>query len=82
MRAYTLSILSKLTAGDNPVVEKEIVQWVNKKLAAGGKESSIKNFQDSTIADAKVVIDLIDSIKAGSINYSLVKSGGTPEVRI
>lgn len=81
MRAYTLSILSKLTADDNPIVEKEIVQWVNKKLAAGGKSSSIKNFQDSSIASAIVVLDLIDSIKSGSINYSLVKSGGTPDVR-
>lgn len=79
MRAYTLSILSKLTADDNPIVEKEIVQWVNKKLAGGGKESSIKNFQDSSISNAKVVLDLIDSIKPGSINYSLVKNEGNPE---
>lgn len=36
--------------------------------------------QDPTLADAKVVIDLIDSIKPGSINYELVRSGGTEEV--
>lgn len=37
-------------------------------------------FQDSSIADAKVVIDLIDAIKPGTINYELVKEGGPEEV--
>jgi plastin-3 len=36
--------------------------------------------QDSSIADAKVVIDLIDAIKPGTIDYELVKEGGTNEV--
>jgi len=36
--------------------------------------------QDPSIADAKVVIDLIDAIKPGAINYELVKDGGTDEV--
>jgi hypothetical protein len=36
--------------------------------------------QDPSIADAKVVIDLIDAIKPGTINYELVKEGGTDEV--
>uniref|UniRef100_A0A1L8EHD8 Putative ca2+-binding actin-bundling protein n=1 Tax=Haematobia irritans TaxID=7368 RepID=A0A1L8EHD8_HAEIR len=79
MRAYTLSILSRLANSGNPIVEKEIVQWVNSKLTEAGKESSLKNFNDPAIADGKIVIDLIDSIKAGSINYDLVRTGGTEE---
>ncbi|XP_018334938.1 plastin-2 [Agrilus planipennis] len=79
MRAYTLSILSQLAQTGNPIVEKEIVQWVNKKLESAGKKSSINNFQDPAIADARVVIDLIDAIKPRAINYELVKTGGNPE---
>ncbi|XP_014088037.1 plastin-3 isoform X2 [Bactrocera oleae] len=79
MRAYTLSILSRLANTGNPIIEKEIVQWVNSKLSAAGKTSSLKNFNDSAIADGKIVIDLIDSIKEGSINYDLVRTGGTEE---
>lgn len=81
MRAYTLSILTKLAHTGNPIVEKEIVQWVNQKLASANKTTSIKSFQDSSIANAKVVIDLIDAIKPGTINYELVKDGGSDEVR-
>lgn len=80
MRAYTLSILSRLANTGNPIIEKEIVMWVNNKLASAGKTTSTKSFQDSAIKDGKIVIDLIDSIKKGSINYDLVRTGGTEEV--
>lgn len=33
------------------------------------------------LADGKVVIDLIDAIKPGSINYDLVLHGGNEQVR-
>ncbi|XP_031366065.1 plastin-2 [Apis dorsata] len=80
MRSYTLSILTSLAGTQgSTLVEKEIVQWVNSKLQAAGKASGIKGFQDSSIADGKVVIDLIDAIKPGSVNYDLVKEGGTEE---
>lgn len=78
MRSYTLSILASLAGNQgNPIVEKSIVQWVNSKLQEAGKTSSLKSFQDYSISDAKVVIDLIDTIKPGIINYDLVKEGGT-----
>jgi plastin-3 len=47
MRAYTLSILTQLANTGNPIVEKEIVTWVNKKLASAKKTSSLKSFQVS-----------------------------------
>ena len=80
MRAYTLSVLSQLANTGNPIIEKEIVQWVNNKLSSAGKTTSIRSFQDSSISDAKVVIDLVDSIKQGSINYELVKDVENDEV--
>ncbi|XP_034100008.1 plastin-1 isoform X2 [Drosophila sulfurigaster albostrigata] len=79
MRAYTLSILSRLANTGNPIIEKEIVQWVNTRLADAGKQSQLRNFNDPAIADGKIVIDLIDAIKEGSINYELVRTSGTQE---
>lgn len=79
MRAYTLSILSRLANTGNPIIEKEIVQWVNSKLQSAGKRTSLKSFQDPAIADGKIIIDLIDTIKPGSINYDNVRDGGNPE---
>jgi plastin-3 len=79
MRAYTLSVLTKLANSGNPIVEREIIDWVNNKLASGGKTTSIRNFQDKNIATGHVVIDLIDAIKPGIINYDVVKGSGTEE---
>lgn len=45
MRAYTLSILTQLADTGSPIVEKEIIDWVNNKLAQGQKQTSIRNFQ-------------------------------------
>lgn len=39
MRAYTLTVLTNLAkneGGDQPIVEKEIVEWVNRKVRAHG----------------------------------------------
>lgn len=82
MRAYTLSVLSQLANTGNVNVEKEVVKWVNTKLQSAGKATSIRSFQDSSISNAKVVLDLIDAIKPGSINYELVAEGDEYEVRI
>lgn len=80
MRAYTLSVLSQLVNTGNTTIEKEIVAWVNRKIQSAGKQSSMKSFQDSSISNAKVVLDLIDAIKPGSINYELVSEGTEYEV--
>ncbi|XP_074098583.1 plastin-2 fimbrin isoform X3 [Cotesia typhae] len=79
MRSYTLSVLSGLVGNSGKTVEKEIVQWVNSKLQAAGKTSSIKSFQDDAISTGRPVIDLIDAIKPGIVNYDLVKTSETEE---
>jgi len=82
MRAYTLSVLSQLASSGDPIVESAIIEWANDKLANAEKTSRIRNFQDSSIANGIVIIDLIDAIKPGVINYDVVKTSGTEEVII
>jgi plastin-3 len=82
MRSYTLSMLTQLANTGSPIVEKEIVTWVNNKLASARKKTSLTSFQDASVADAKVVIDLIDAIKPGTINYELVMEGGRDEDKL
>lgn len=81
MRAYTLSVLSQLANTGNPIIEKEIVAWVNRKLESAGKSTTLRSFQDSNVSDGQIVLDLVDAIKPGSVNYDLVKHSGTEEVR-
>ena len=80
MRAYTLAVLARCTDDGNLATDKEIIRWVNEKLQSAGKSSHIRSFQDPVISDAIVVLDLIDAIKPGVINYEVVQRGGTDQV--
>jgi len=75
MRAYTLSLLSQLNSDGTPIVESEIISWANTKLEEGGKNISIKGFQDKKIKTALPIIHLIDIMNPGVIDFSIVKQG-------
>jgi len=85
MKAYTLSVLTqlKVTQGHSDKdIEKEITGWANTTLQKAGKTSQISGYSDSTLSDARTIIDLVDAIKPGSINYDVIKSGGTAEDKL
>ena len=72
MRAYTLSVLQKLSGSSTRITDGQIVKFVNATLADHNKSSSISGFKDPSISTSLPVIDLVDAIKQGSINYDLV----------
>ncbi|TRY80405.1 hypothetical protein TCAL_07747 [Tigriopus californicus] len=73
MRKYTLSLLAKLSPDGTPIVETEILAWANQRLQEKGVV--VKHFQDPANKTALPVIHLIDAMREGVIDYSLVKSG-------
>ncbi|NXT15259.1 PLSL protein, partial [Prunella fulvescens] len=73
MRRYTLNILEDIGGGEK-VNDEIIVSWVNETLTAAGKDSIISSFKDSKISTSMPVLDLIDAIQPGSINYDLLKT--------
>ncbi|KAJ8338350.1 hypothetical protein SKAU_G00373160 [Synaphobranchus kaupii] len=74
MRRYTLNVLEDLGDGEK-ANDDVIVNWVNKVLAEAGKESKISSFKDKEISTSMPVLDLIDAIQPGCVNYELVKTG-------
>ena len=50
------------------------------QLEGAGKTSRISGCKDSSISTSKPVIDLVDAIKPGAINYELVLDAATEEV--
>uniref|UniRef100_A0A8C5MSD3 Plastin-3 n=1 Tax=Leptobrachium leishanense TaxID=445787 RepID=A0A8C5MSD3_9ANUR len=74
MRRFTLGMLKDLCDGEK-ANDDIIVKWVNRTLREAGKSTSIQNFKDKTICTSLAVVDLIDAIQPGCINYELVKTG-------
>uniref|UniRef100_A0A3B5LEI4 Plastin-3 n=2 Tax=Xiphophorus couchianus TaxID=32473 RepID=A0A3B5LEI4_9TELE len=78
MRRYTLNVLEELGDGEK-VNDDIIVKWVNKTLAEAGKSTKISSFKDKEISSSLAVLELIDAIQPGSINFDLVKTGRLSE---
>lgn len=78
MRAHTLSILNNLAkqrGQEGTISDNEIIEWTNLTLRGAGKSSQIVSFKDQSISSGLAVIDLVDSVKPGSINYDMVITG-------
>ncbi|XP_073470247.1 plastin-2 [Aquarana catesbeiana] len=73
MRRYTLNILEDIGGGQK-VNDDTIINWVNETLREAGKSSSISSFKDPKISTSLPVLDLIDAIQPGSINYDILKT--------
>jgi len=82
MKAYTLSLLKKLSDDDRQIIDAHIVEWANEKLKSAGKKSSFRNFQDQSLANGHAIIDLVDAIKPKAVNYDLVKGGEGEELSV
>ncbi|MEJ1280506.1 plastin 3 (T-isoform) [Cricetulus griseus] len=78
MRRYTLIMMEDI--GDGQKVNDDIiVNWVNETLKDAQKSSSISSFKDPKISTSLPVLDLIDAIQPGSINYDLIKTENLDE---
>ena len=75
MRAYSLAILVQLNVDGDPIEEKDIIRWSNKKLAEVGRDVTIKGFKDRSLRSAIPILQLIDVMKPGLLDWSHVKMG-------
>jgi len=70
MRAHTLSLLKR---EKRDVTEEDLIKWANEKETECEKTHTIKNFKDkAAIKTALPIIDLIDCIKPGVVDYTQV----------
>jgi len=71
MRHHVLSILKRL-GGGKEISDNEIIEWANNKVHGAGKTSSMRGFKDPSLKNSVFLIDLVDAVKPGSADYSLV----------
>lgn len=80
LRHYTMQVLGKISHTDGTsITDAAIVDFVNKKLTDTGKSSQVKNFKDPNLSTSMAIIDLVDAIQPGSVDYELVTAGVTDE---
>jgi plastin-1 len=64
-----------LSKNGRGVTDMEMVRWANEKVKSGGKSSTMKSFKDPSLSNGVFFLDLLNAIKPGYVDYSLVTSG-------
>lgn len=73
--------MAALSKNGKDITDSDIVKWANDQVKKGGKSSMMRSFKDPGLKDAKFFLDLLDSIKPGYVDYSLVYDGRNDEER-
>jgi len=79
MRYHMLKFLAGLSRGGKQLTDEDLLSWANETVAKSGKKTSIKNFQDSSIASGVFFIDLLAAVEPKIVDWGLVTDGLTDE---
>jgi plastin-1 len=75
MREHVIQTLKSLSKSGVDITEADIIAWANAAVKRGGKYSSITQFKDSNLRSGVFLLDLLNGIKKGIVNYELVSPG-------
>lgn len=79
MRRNINNTLLSLSVNGKEISDMDILKWANSMAAKGGKGSSIRSFKDSTLSTGHFLLDVLNGIKPGYVDYDLVLAGNTDE---
>ncbi|KAI8580720.1 hypothetical protein K450DRAFT_235628 [Umbelopsis ramanniana AG] len=75
MRENIIHTLQSLSKGGRPVTDQDMVRWANDTVKRGGKSSKMSSFKDGSLKNGVFFLDVLNGIKPGYVDYSLVASG-------
>lgn len=74
----TLQGLAK-KVGLPEITDSYMLKWANEQVSRGGKSTSIRSFKDSSLGTGVFLLDVLNGMKSGYVDYSLVNDGRTEE---
>ena len=72
MRLSINQTLASISKDGKGVTDLEMVKWANETVKKGGKNSTMRSFKDSTLSNGVFFLDLLNGVKPGIVDYSLV----------
>ena len=67
----TLSSLAE-RLGKREITDAEMIKWANEMSKKGGRGSSIRSFKDQSIGNGIFLLDVLNGMKSGYVDYDLV----------
>lgn len=81
MRRNIVLTLKSLSNNGRELTDADILKWAKEKVSKGGKSSNIRSFSDPSIASGVFLLDVLNGLKPGYVDYDLVTPGNTEEDR-
>ncbi|KAK7679352.1 hypothetical protein QCA50_017569 [Cerrena zonata] len=76
MRRNIINTLSQLSVGGNQhLSDADILKWANAQVTKGGKSGTVRSFSDSSLSSGIFLLDILNGIKPGYVDYDLVYQG-------
>ena len=79
MRLSINQTLASISKDGKGVTDLEMVKWANETVKKGGKSSTMRSFKDSSLSNGIFFLDLLNGVKSGIVDYSLVNNGTDDE---
>ncbi|KAJ1905612.1 fimbrin [Tieghemiomyces parasiticus] len=83
MRAHVVQTLKSLSKNGREVTDSDMIQWANdcaKRNGSSNKSSgSIASFKDSSLRSGLFLIDVLNGLKPGVVDYSMVTRGASDD---
>jgi plastin-1 len=61
------------------ITDAYMLKWANEMAQKGGRSGSIRSFKDSSLGTGVFLLDVLNGMKAGYVDYSLVNDGRTED---
>lgn len=74
MRENIVCVL-KSAGGGRDITDSDIIEWANTAVKNGGGTSKMSGFKDSGLANSVFFLELLQDIKKGSVDPSMIKYG-------
>lgn len=81
MRRDILNTLAAVSQrmGKRELTDSDMIKWANEMSKKGGKTSSVRSFKDPAIVSGVFLLDVLNGMKSGYVDYDLVTQGRTDE---
>ncbi|CAN3375203.1 hypothetical protein DIURU_001094 [Diutina rugosa] len=76
MRRNIVNTLAQLNHGGGKLLtDADMISWANQQVTKGGKSSSVRSFKDESISTGVWLLDVLNGLKPGYVDYDLVHQG-------
>lgn len=79
MRRNIVLTLASLSQGGKEVSDSDILKWAQGQAQKGGKHSTVRSLKDPSLANGHFLLDVLNGLKPGYVDYDLVTPGSTPD---